>query len=315
MSEYAPIVLFVYNRPDHMTRTLSALARNDLARKSDLYIFSDAARDEAAREKVEEVRRRIDTIAGRGWFRNVFIEKAEKNRGLAASVIHGVTRVIERHGRAIVMEDDLLSAPDFLTFMNEALEFYRGDETIGSISGYSPLKQLPSKYGKDIWSACRSSSLGWGTWLDRWCQVKWHIDDFEEFSRDKKNRKGFDACGSDRFDRLRRQIEQGAESWSVRFGYWQYKAGKNTIFPARTRIQHIGWDGSGVHGTYTGALDTHISEKPIPFHLEPVTPDPDIMVMLRDVYSGSYLSRSSRWLRNNGLETLDSLLRMLMRKR
>jgi len=310
----APIVLFVYNRPEHTRRTVESLAKNRLAKDSILYIFSDAAKNEAAKEHVCEVRKYIASLRDLDYFASVVIEEAQENRGLADSIISGVTKIMQSDGRAIVLEDDLLSAPDFLDFMNQSLSFYEKDSSIGSISGYSPLQSLPATYKEGTWVASRTSSLGWATWKDRWAQVKWQIDDFETFKKDKKARKRFDECGSDRYDRLRRQIEVGANSWSVRFGYWQSSAERYTVFPAVTRIQHIGWDGSGVHGTYVGPLDTHIKDYAIDFELKTIAPNEKVISMLKSVYSGALSGRFARYLRNNGFEKVESALRTLMGK-
>lgn len=310
----APIILFVYNRPEHTRRTVESLAKNMLAKESTLYIFSDGAKNEATKGQVNEVRKYIASLSNLDYFASVVIEEAQENRGLADSIISGVTKVMQKYNRAIILEDDLLCAPDFLDFMNQSLDFYEKDSSIGSISGYSPLQSLPDTYKESIWIASRTSSLGWATWSDRWEQVKWKIDDYETFKKDKKARKRFDECGSDRYDRLRRQIKVGANSWSVRFGYWQSKAGLNTVFPSITRIQHIGWDGSGVHGTYCGPLDTHVKAYAVDFELKQMKPNAQVISKLKSVYSGSILSRFARYLRNNGFEKVELVLRKIVGK-
>ncbi|SFV89953.1 sugar transferase [hydrothermal vent metagenome] len=308
----APVVLFVYNRLEHTRRTIEALSNNTLASESRLYIFSDAPPNAEAVKAVEAVRDYIHTLNAADLFGEVTIELAKENKGLADSIIAGVSKVMQLHGKAIVMEDDLLSAPDFLSFMNDALAFYEKDESVGSISGYSPLKKMPKHYTHSIWKACRTSSYGWATWHSRWKEVSWKIDDFEEFRKDKKARRAFDACGSDRFDRLRRQLEVGANSWSIRFGYWQFRAGKYTIFPSLTRIQNIGWDGSGVHKTSNiKSFNTDIKSKPMPYFLEYVDPDPVVIAQLKKIYSGSAPGRIARYLRNNGFENLERMLRKM----
>ena len=308
----APIVLFVYNRPEHTRRTVEALAANILANQSHLYIFSDAPKNRESEEKVKEVRAYIRSLEEKDWFRKVSIEEAVSNKGLADSIISGVSRVMTKYKKAIVLEDDLLSAPDFLQFMNDALDFYEEDESVGSISGYSPLKKMPKHYAYSVWKACRSSSYGWATWDSRWKHVQWEIEDFEIFRKDKKARKAFDACGSDRFDRLRRQIERGADSWSIRFGYWQFRAKKYTIFPSQTRIQNIGWDGSGVHvGIQSELLNTQIMSEPMPYILEFIDPDPAVIAQLKQVYSGTIPGRIARYLRNNGFENIERVLRKM----
>ena len=129
-SELAPIVLFVYNRPEHTRRTVEALQTNYLARRSHLFVFSDASKDDVARSAVEEVRKYVASIDG---FASIELFKQNVNQGLAASVIAGVTRFAEECGRVIVLEDDLLTSPYFLDYMNEGLELYRDEPDVASI--------------------------------------------------------------------------------------------------------------------------------------------------------------------------------------
>ncbi len=118
----APIVLFVYNRLSHTKQTVESLQKNYLADQSELFIFSDGPKNELDRQKVENVRKYLNSING---FKNIVIKESQENKGLANSVISGVSEIISKYGKIIVMEDDLVSAPGFLKFMNEALEFYK----------------------------------------------------------------------------------------------------------------------------------------------------------------------------------------------
>ena len=118
----APILLFVYNRPEHVQRSIESLLRNELAAQSELFIYADAAKDEAAESAVAEVRQYIKGIKG---FKSVHITERERNWGLANNVIDGVTTLVNQYGRVIVLEDDLIVAPYFLQFMNDALETYK----------------------------------------------------------------------------------------------------------------------------------------------------------------------------------------------
>ena len=127
---YAPILLFVYNRPEHVRRNIQALLKNELAAESELFIYSDAAKDETSQAAVKEVRAFIRSIQG---FKKITITERAENWGLARSIIDGVTTQINRYGRVIVLEDDLVVAPHFLQFMNDALETYRDEERVGHI--------------------------------------------------------------------------------------------------------------------------------------------------------------------------------------
>jgi len=139
----APIVLFVYNRLDHTQVVIETLLKNTLAKDSELYIFSDAAKSENGIEKVNEVREFIRDDSWHTGLKKVSIVEAEKNKGLAKSIIGGVSEIIQRYGKVIVLEDDLNLSPYFLEYMNDALDYYKDDEEIWSISGYSfPMKSL-----------------------------------------------------------------------------------------------------------------------------------------------------------------------------
>lgn len=305
----APVVLFVYNRPEHTRRTVEALAANIGATDTVLWIFSDAARNEAAREAVSEVRAYVRTLVGSGLFREVRISEAETNLGLKASIITGVDEAMRAHGRAIVLEDDLVTAPDFLAFMNDALDFYEAAPDVGSIAGYCPLRRPPQGYHNSVYAVPRSSSHGWATWADRWGAVDWTASRFGEFWRTRSMRRAFDLCGTDRSDRLRREVEQGAQSWSVLFGFSLFLNGQLTIVPVVSRVRNIGADGSGVHAFDGARLNDDLPDGPVPYVLEHVAPDARVMAMYRRLNSGSRVSRVARWMRNNGLGWIERAVR------
>jgi len=134
MDKLAPIVLFVYNRPEHTRRTVKALQKNKLAIESELIIYSDAHTNISVKEGTDEVRGYIKNIDG---FKKVTIIERDKNWGLAASIIDGVTKIINKYGRVIVLEDDLVTSPYFLNFMNNALVFYENEDKVWHISGWN----------------------------------------------------------------------------------------------------------------------------------------------------------------------------------
>jgi len=163
----APIVLFVYNRPRHTRQTIEALRKNELAGESDLFIFSDAPKNEEMEEKVKEVREYIKNIDG---FKKVTVIEREENRGLAKSIIEGVTKIVKEHGRVIVLEDDIVTSPYFLRFMNDALEFYKGQERVMHISGY--VYPIETDGVDDTYFVKPASCWGWATWGRAWSSFK-----------------------------------------------------------------------------------------------------------------------------------------------
>lgn len=244
---YAPIVIFVYNRADHFIQTYNALAACKEAKDSELFIFSDGAKNEAGTGKVNEVRAAVSAIKDAGNFKSVTVTESPVNKGLAASVISGVTEVINKFGRVIVVEDDCAVSPFFLGYMNKALDFYKENKKIGSIAGYTPTVNLPDDYDKDVFAAYRSCSWTWATWKDRWDGIDWELNDIGDFYKSPKLIKKLNSNGSDRFMRLYRQTKGNGSSWSVRFGAHLVKKDLLTVYPRHSYTQNIGCDESGVH--------------------------------------------------------------------
>lgn len=294
----APVVVFAYNRPDHLNQTLAALAAADLARDSRVRVYADGPRNEGAREGVAAVRAVLDDPVWHDRFGTFEVVASDENNGLARAIIGGVTEVVEQAGRVIVLEDDLIVSRDFLRFMNDALDFYEADQTVGSISGFCPLKAPPPGYTADVMRVPRNCSTGWATWADRWREVDWTAADAPRLYRDPAFRKRFNAAGSDRVDRLRRQMQGTVSSWSIRFGLWQAASGRDTIFSSVNRLVNSGYDGSGVNTRAGEAINPTFRPEGSPYVLEAVDTSPKVLAGFHRVYSGSLLARFRRYLRN-----------------
>jgi len=242
--DLAPIVLFVYNRPDHTRQTVEALQKNVLAVGSELFIYSDAAKNENAEQKVNEVREYIKSIDG---FKKITIIEREKNWGLANSIIDGVTKIVNEYGKIIVLEDDLVTSPYFLKFMNEALEFYKDEEKVMSISGYTYPFKMPKNYKEDVFLFYRSSSWGWATWKHEWSNVDFSITKKHEIFHNKQMQKSFNKGGNDLFAMLKMQMEGKINSWAIRFALSHSLQNKFGLFSIKSLAQNIGHDDSGTH--------------------------------------------------------------------
>jgi hypothetical protein len=250
--DLAPVALFVYNRPEHTQKTLHALAQNDLASRSDLFVFSDGARNESDVASVRQVRRCVSAIRG---FRSVSVIERNPNCGLSSSILAGVTQLCGEYGRLIALEDDLLTTADFLTFMNRALERYKDEPRVFSVSGFNFALNpaVSQQFPYDAFCFYRSSSLGWGTWNDRWQKTDWTISDYSRFRLDKQQQEKFRRGGEDLPRMLRLQMAGKLNSWAIRWAYAHCKNDAFALLSLRPRVFHIGGDGSGTY-TRRGAL-------------------------------------------------------------
>jgi len=162
-----PVILFAYNRPKHTKQTIEALATNRGAKDAELFVFCDGPKGERDNASVLQVQEYIKQISLEPWFRAVHVSISRENKGLANSVISGVSKVFESYDRVIVLEDDLTTSKGFLEYMNDGLNFFEDHKKIWSISGYALPIKLPDNYQHDLYLAPRACSWGWGTWRDR----------------------------------------------------------------------------------------------------------------------------------------------------
>ena len=251
-SDLAPIALFVYNRPDHLTRVAEALAHNREASMSELFIYSDSPKSASAEEKVAAARSVARSITG---FQSINVVEQTVNLGVAQSIIQGVNLLTGKYGRVIVLEDDLMPSPYFLHYMNDALNCYEHDDRVISVHGYTyPVKEdLPETFfvrGADCWS--------WATWKRGWDLFE---ADGRKLLRELEHRKltyDFDFNGSYPYTQMLRDCIDGKnDSWAIRWYASAFLLGKLTLYPGSSQVQNIGADGSGFHVGSTRSFEHH----------------------------------------------------------
>ncbi|MFC5409422.1 sugar transferase [Larkinella bovis] len=285
----APIVLFCYNRVDHLRETIKHLANNTLAKQSTLYIYADGPKpnaDDAGR--VQKVRAYLPTITG---FADVQIREAPANQGLANSVIRGVSEVIAQHGRVIVMEDDIICTTDFLDFQNEALNVYEHHPLVFSISGYLYPFTIPTHYSSEVLLLPRASSLGWSTWKNRWELADWSVPDYADFIRNPAARRAFSAGGSDLIPMFEKQQKGLISSWAIRWTYTHFKQQRYCLFPIKSKVEHIGYDAGTNFGRFSRYQHAPLHEGHI--QLTPdVALDPDVVLNLKRYFQPSLVRQA-----------------------
>ena len=242
----SPIVIFGFNRPERFRIMTESLRANKGWNERDIYVYVDGARTEEERAKVAEVEAIARTLTDN-------VAASSVNKGLAESIIGGVTEVVDRYGAVIVLEDDLVLQPRFLEFMDQALSVYREDERIMSVCGYGLKIKRPEGYAGDVYLSRRSSSWGWATWADRWHTVDWNVSDWEDLSRDKAKQRAFNRGGSDLYSMLRDYMNGRNRSWAIRFCYSQFVQGKWSVHPFRSLVLNEGYgaDATNCKQTYS----------------------------------------------------------------
>ncbi len=238
----SPIVLFTYNRLNHVRKAIDALKRNDLARESDLFIYSDSFKDKIDEKKVTEVRAYIRRVSG---FNSITLIERDSNFGLAANIIDGVTSVTGDYGKAIILEDDLVVSPCFLRFMNDALEYFTNENRVWHISGWN--YPICSDGLGDVFLWRAMSCWGWATWYDRWCYFEKNANKLiDEFSPNDIHR--FNLDGVENFwGQVIANQNGNIDTWAIFWYATIFKHSGLCLNPVQSYVDNVGFDGSGIH--------------------------------------------------------------------
>lgn len=251
----APVILFVYNRPHHALKVLQALSANELANASELFIFADGPKENASPEERRMIEETRDVIRQHKWCKKVTIRESDRNNGLSKSITDSVTEIVEAYERVIVLEDDIVTSPYFLRYMNEALEKYSEEDQVMSVSGYFyPVrKKLDCSF-----FLCFDSSWGWATWKRAWRNYNPNTDALLKAIQLKKEAVSrFNFEESYDFCQMLISHQQGiVDSWSIRWYASIFLKKGLTLYPPVSFVRNIGNDGSGRHADNTTVYDT-----------------------------------------------------------
>lgn len=261
MRELAPIIIFTYNRPHHIRKMLQTLENAELAQDSDVFIFSDGAKNANAIEHVNRVR----AIIAEPWnFKKITIIERERNVGLAQNVISGVSEIIKRYGKIIVLEDDLEIARVGLRYFNDALDAYEQEEKVMEISGYMyPIKdayKLPETFFFRV-----ANSWGWATWKRAWDKYNTDIDQLiADFDKDKI--KKFSIDNTENFWKQVKEYKAGKiNSWAIRWYLTLFNNDGFALYPRQSMIQNMGTDGSGTHSDADNAYKVELATQAVSY--------------------------------------------------
>lgn len=244
-----PILLITFNRPNHTRRTLEALMAQS---PREVYVFQDGARSSHDGDKINcpLVREVIDEFVHRYSNCIFHTHYSEQNRGCRDAIIFAISSVLKEHESIIVVEDDIITSPAFLSYMNKALDYYKDCKTVHSVSGYSPSPShftIPKSYDYDVYASPRLFGWGWGTWRDRWEKVDWSMSYYEDFMKHPEEIKAFNRGGDDMVRMLVDEKMGRSSAWDVQFVFDQFKKHMVSIVPTISYTANIGCDGSGTH--------------------------------------------------------------------
>ena len=258
---YAPIILFVYNRPYHTKRVLDCLSKNELFDKSEIIIFSDGNRSDEDFDEVKKVRELIENY---DFNIKCHLIKRESNLGLSENIITGTSEILNHREKAIIMEDDILTSPYFLRYMNDALEKYENDENVWHISGWNyPIEIDKFNYDKQAFFWSVMNCWGWGTWKNRWKNYKKDpIYLIKNWSPEKISK--FNLNDSfDFWSQVKKNYNGSINTWAIFWMTTIFEHNGLCLNPIESFVTNIGHDNSGENSTISTKFDSDLAKKNI----------------------------------------------------
>ena len=238
----APIVVFAYDRPNHLRQTLDALAKNDLASESVLYIYCDGAKDTATDEQQQRIIENRKVAHAAAGFRELHVIEREKNRGLADNIIGAVTEIVNQYGRVITLEDDVITSPGYLRYMNEALELYKDDDKVMHITGFMWHHRWPMP--ETFFYPVPECGGGWATWYRAWKHFNNDVQELYDYWKNDWTK--FNTFGGTVFqEQLQANLDGRLRTWFVKWHAVVLQRNGLTLYPGKSLTTNIGFDGSG----------------------------------------------------------------------
>lgn len=307
----APVLVTVYDRVNHLKSCIESLEKCAGSKETDVYIVSDGPAKIEDVDKVNAVREYIETIDG---FKNVHKIFRVENYGVPHSVREAFEYVIKKHGKIILMEDDIVVAPNFLQYVNDGLNFYEKDRRIYSISGYCPPINISDDYPYDIFLCQRFNAWGYGTWLDRWDKLELSREMIEKTFKSKRNRKKIRQIGND--------IIVNLLTWKKEYYPGDYKicfkmVNNNlySVTPVISKTNNMGYDGTGVRCKDNNNFKNPILDAGLKndIMVEDIQPDPKINNLIKSYHS--YLKHEIKYFlyKNNLLRLIPKSIYSLVR--
>lgn len=286
----SPVLVFSYNRPEHLRQTLNALSKNELANESLLYIYCDGAKPNASMEQKQLVdENRMVARMAKG-FKAVHVVEREHNVGLKDNIVSAVTEIVNQYGRVVTLEDDVVSSVGFLRYMNEALELYADEDRVMHVSGYMyPHKcKLPETFFYPV----PYPGGGWATWKRAWdC---YNDNSQELYNYWKNNWDEFDMFGGNYLSKqLKMNVDGTMNTWFIKWHAVLMQNEALTLYPGSSLTNNIGFDEMATNCYSTNKFDV-VPVDYVKVEQSPLVVNKKGSRVIFDFYQGHWYNRRRR---------------------
>lgn len=243
---HSPVAVFLYNRPEHSRRTLVALEKNEGAKETDVFIFCDGPKDSASKSDKEKIAMTRSIAKEMFVFKTKTVVEMTTNKGLASSIVDGVTDIVNRFGTVIVLEDDIVAGKYFLNYMNTALNLYENEKKVFHITGWhnpTIIKNSTDSFFyplMDCWS--------WGTWKDRWQHFEKNPQKLvQKFSAEDIRKFNVDGLVPNKWGQVLGNLSGINNTWAIFWYATVMEADGLCLAPCNSLVKNIGFDNTGIH--------------------------------------------------------------------
>jgi hypothetical protein len=244
---HAPVVMIGYNREWAIKKSLTNLSQCKGVEKRDVFVYIDAP------YRIEDARSVSEMIDAAQEFKNKIpklrIISRSVNYGVPGNLVEAITEIVNKYGRIIFFEDDVLVSRTFLEYMDEGLEKFESDPKIWSINGYCDhMLYIPWFYSGDVFLSPRVNAWGFGTWKDRWNAVDFSLEEWKKTNKNKSEIKKIEARLGWRFSKCLNDLLEGKDrTWDYQCTYHMYKNDLFAITPRKSLTKNIGLGVDSVH--------------------------------------------------------------------
>lgn len=257
-----PIALFIYNRIDELNVTLSALKENFGIKEHTIIFFCDGPKENATQVDLEKINQVRSLIRKVDWCKNIIIKTRESNYGLATSIVSGITEVLTEHEAVIVLEDDIKTSPYFIKYMVDALNYYKDEEKVISISGFNhPIKY--DKYSEETFFLKGADCWGWATWKRGWNLFEFDGQKLLDKLIEEDSIYNFDLSGTYRYSKMLKKTIKTNNSWAIKWHASAFINNKLSLCPMKSLVENVGIKGTNISISNPMMLGKICNEKQI----------------------------------------------------
>tara|TARA_B100000767_G_C19769905_1_gene539402 strand:+ start:1564 stop:2409 length:846 start_codon:yes stop_codon:yes gene_type:complete len=248
------ILVFAYNRPSHLRRVLISLEDYKIQKINIILDGPKNKKDIICQKEIQSI------VFGKSNIKINFIHR-KKNLGLAKSITTTLDKFSKIYESLIIIEDDCIPRKEFFKFTLASLKKFQSDISIGAICGYQlPEIQINNHRNMEIYKLNYFIPWGWSVWSKNWTE-------FRKQKNEIFNKKNLSyKIKSKVIKKLLDKKKKTNDIWSLKFIIFNYINNKKYIFPSKSQIKNIGFDGSGINSKVTDKFSTqYFSSKQINF--------------------------------------------------